>query len=116
MTATHDARSATTPILVVTTIGSRAEAQNMARALVAAGLAACVQVNEIDSVYAWQGEMREDQEYRVVVKTVEGSYAAVEAAIRKLHSHELPAIHAIALAHVHAPYGEWIAAHSNGRR
>jgi periplasmic divalent cation tolerance protein len=115
MTAAHDERSSSTPILVVTTVASRAEAQRMARALVAGGLAACVQTNAIDSVYTWQREIREDAEYRVVAKTIERSYAAVEAAIRELHSYELPAIYAIALAHVHPPYGEWIVANSSGR-
>lgn len=86
----------------------------MAHALVAGGLAACVQITPIESVYAWQGEIREDAELRLVVKTIEARYAAVEAAIRGLHSYELPAIHAIAFAHVERAYGEWIADNSIG--
>ena len=115
MMSTRAEGSPGSPIAVVTTVGSRAEAQSMACALVKARLAACVQINAIDSVYSWQGEIRADQEFRVVAKTSEASYAAVEAAIRELHSYELPAIHAIAFAHIHLAYGEWIAANSNGR-
>jgi periplasmic divalent cation tolerance protein len=51
-----------------------------------------------------------------VFKTTDERYAEVEAAIRELHSYELPAIHALVLDHVFAPYGEWVAAHSTGSR
>lgn len=110
-----DAREPDAPIAVVTTVGTRDEAMRIAEALVARRLAACVQIGVIESVYAWKGELHRDPEFRVLAKTTEQRYAAVEAAIRELHSYELPAIHAIAFAHVFAPYGEWIAENSNGR-
>jgi len=104
-----------TPIAVVTTVATRDEAMRIAEALVARRLAACVQIGAIESVYAWKGELRRDPEFRVLAKTTAARYAAVEAAIRELHSYELPAIHAIAFAHVSTPYGEWIAENSNGQ-
>lgn len=104
----------TNPIAVVTTVGSQAEAQTMARSLVERGLAACAQIEAIESYYRWKGAVQHDAEFRVTFKTVEAQYAAVEAAIRALHSYELPAIHAVALAHVHAPYAQWVREHSRG--
>ena len=97
-------------LAVVTTVGSRAEAQAMARDLVQRRLAACAQISEIESFYTWQGEVQNDPEHRVLLKTRSTRYAEVEAAIRDMHSYELPAIHAFALAEVYAPYGEWIEA------
>jgi len=102
------------PIAVITTVGSRAEAQAMARALVERKLAACAQIEEIESFYTWNGAVQNEREFRVTFKTMDAQYAAIEAAIRELHSYELPAIHAVALAAVYAPYGEWIATHSAG--
>ena len=96
------------PIAVVTTVGSRAEAQAMARALVERRLAACAQISEIESFYRWQGVVHHDPEYRVLFKTTRERYAAVEAAIRELHSYDLPAIHALAFEQVYAPYAAWI--------
>lgn len=96
------------PIAVVTTVGSQAEAQTMARTLVERKLAACAQIEAIESYYTWKDTVQHDAEFRVTFKTVEAQYPAVEAAIRALHSYELPAIHAIALAHVHAPYAQWV--------
>lgn len=103
------------PLLVVTTLGSRADAEAMARALVEAGLAACAQISEIHSVYRWQGRLHSEPEWRLLLKTAPGRYAALEAAIRERHAYELPAIHAIATAEAYAPYAEWVDANSNGR-
>lgn len=97
------------PIAVVTTVGSKREARKMAHALVEAGLAACAQITRIDSVYAWKGAIERGKEYRLLFKTTESSYDAVERAIRELHSYELPAIHAFAFEHIYPAYAEWIA-------
>jgi periplasmic divalent cation tolerance protein len=98
-----------TPIAVVTTVASRAEAQAMAQALVERRLAACAQISDIQSVYRWQGEVHQGAECRIVFKTTRERYAQVEQMIRQLHSYELPAIHALAFDAVHAPYAAWIA-------
>ena len=98
-----------TPIAVVTTVASRAEAQALAHALVQRRLAACAQISQIDSVYRWQGRVQQEAECRIVFKTTRERYAQVEQAIRELHSYELPEIHALAFEAVYPPYGEWIA-------
>ncbi len=98
------------PIAVVTTCDSKKEARKLALALVEAKLAACAQISRIDSVYAWKGQIEHGKEYRVLFKTTEARYPAIESAIRARHSYELPAIHAFAFAHVLPAYGEWIEA------
>jgi periplasmic divalent cation tolerance protein len=101
-------------IAVVTTVGSRSEAQTMGRALVERKLAACAQISEIESFFTWHGSVQNEKEFRLLFKTTEERYSAVEAAIKELHSYELPAIHAFALEHVHAPYAAWIESNSAG--
>ena len=102
------------PIAVVTTVAGKKEARAMARALVEAQLAACAQISRIESVYAWKGEIERGKEYRVLFKTTEDSYPAVENAIRRLHSYELPAIHAFAFEHVYPAYAAWIEENAKG--
>jgi len=80
----------------------------MARALVERKLAACAQISEIESFYTWKGAVENEKEFRVLFKTTNARYEAVEQAIRELHSYELPAIHAFGFEHVYAPYGHWI--------
>ena len=95
-------------LAVHTTVASLDAARRMARALVERKLAACAQIEEIESFYAWQGALANEREFRILFKTTDARVAEVEAAIRELHDYELPAIHAVALEHVHAPYGRWI--------
>lgn len=97
-----------TPIAVVTTVATIDEARRMAQAVVERRLAACAQVSQIESCYRWAGEVRSEPEYRIVFKTTDAAWDALERAIRGLHSYELPAIHAVALDRVSAPYAAWI--------
>ena len=95
-------------LAVYTTVAGLDAARAMARTLVERKLAACAQIEEIESFYAWQGKLENDREFRILFKTTEARWPAVEAAIRELHGYELPAIHALALEQVHPPYGRWI--------
>ena len=102
-----------TAIAVVTTVSNKKEARRMAHALVETGLAACAQVEKIDSVYAWKGAIENGKEYRVLFKTTEARYEAVESAIREMHSYELPAIYAVAVERIFGPYAAWIESSSS---
>ena len=97
-----------TLLAVYTTVASREEALTMAKALVERRLAACAQVSEIESVYRWDGAVRHEPEFRIVFKTVAARYAEVEAAIRELHSYELPAIYALAVEQADPRYAAWV--------
>ena len=101
-----------TTIAVLTTIDSLEQARAIAAALVERKLAACAQISTIESIYSWQGSSQNDQEFRVMAKTTEECYRDVEAAIREMHSYELPAIYAFGMAHVFEPYAGWVAEHS----
>ena len=103
-----------TTIAVLTTIDSLDHAQVIARTLVERKLAACVQISTIESIYLWQGEMQNDREFRLMIKTTAERYPNVEATIRELHTYELPAIYAFGTTQVFEPYAEWVAEHSSG--
>ena len=80
-------------IIVVTTVGNEEQAFLIAHELVARRLAACVNVLPgVRSVYRWQGKICRDGEHLLMVKTLESEREAVAAAIRELHSYELPEI------------------------
>lgn len=97
-----------TAIAVVTTVASKKEARLLARTLVEAKLAACAQISRIESIYPWKGAIEQGKEYRVLFKTLDEHYVAVERAIRTLHPYELPAIHAFPMVHVSEAYAAWI--------
>jgi periplasmic divalent cation tolerance protein len=103
-------RATATPVAVVTTCATRDEALRIAHALVERRLAACVQLSAIDSVYRWEGQVQQDPEVRLVVKTLEARYDEVERAIRELHPYALPQIVAVRLDRALPAYADWIAA------
>ena len=101
-------------IAVFTTIDDLERARAIATALVERKLAACVQISEVESVYTWQRATQSDKELRLMAKTVADRYAEVEAAIRELHTYDLPAIYAFGVHEEFAPYAEWVAENSTG--
>ena len=105
----------TDTIAIFTTTATEDDARRIAGALVERRLAACVQVSAIESFYAWEGEVRQEPEFRLMAKTTRGRYADVEAAIQEQHSYDLPAIYALPMSHVFEPYADWVAANSAGQ-
>jgi len=94
--------------VVISTAGSEDEARRIASALVERRLAACAQISEIESFFFWQGALQQEGEFRLMLKTTEDRYPAVESALRELHPYELPAIHAVAVERAFAPYAAWV--------
>jgi periplasmic divalent cation tolerance protein len=103
--------AATHPIQVVTTVGNRAEADEIAARLVGSRLAACVQiVGPITSVFHWKGAVETSEEWLCVAKTTADRYPALERQIRAVHSYELPEIIALPIVAGLSDYLTWIAA------
>lgn len=101
-------------IAVITTVGSRDDARRIAQALVERRLVACAQISAIESLYHWDGALQDDSEFRLLLKTIDTHYDAVERAIRELHAYELPAIYALPIDRIHAPYAAWVRDGSGG--
>ncbi len=101
-------------IAVYTTVATKDEARKIAKALVERKLAACAQITEIESFYSWQDAVQNEPEFRLLFKTTEAQYKAVEAAILELHSYDLPAIYAVSVEHAHEPYAAWVIEGSAG--
>jgi periplasmic divalent cation tolerance protein len=97
-------------LLVITNVPDRAAADKLADALVADGLAACVNIlSPCRSVYRWKGEVRHDEEFPMLIKTTPERYAALEQAIRAGHPYELPEIIAVPVERGLPAYLEWVA-------
>lgn len=95
-------------LAVCTTTETKEEARTIARAAVEAGLAACVHMEDITSIYMWQGKVNEGCEVRLTMKTEADAYPALEALILRLHSYDLPAIYAFEVVKGSAAYLEWV--------
>src|ERR1700690_548444 len=100
----------TDKLVVLVTCGSTKEATRIARALVEARLAACGNIfqNPVRSVYRWKNRIESGKECLLLVKTSRSRFAKLQAAVRRLHSYEVPEIIALPIAAGSAPYLEWL--------
>jgi periplasmic divalent cation tolerance protein len=79
--------------MVYITAGSQAEAEAIARTVVAERLAACVNVLGPGlSIYRWQGAVEEAQEIVLIAKTRRDRADALAARVAALHSYDTPCI------------------------
>jgi periplasmic divalent cation tolerance protein len=98
-------------IQIVTTTDRKDLAERIGQTLVHRRLAACTQiVGPILSIYRWQGETESAEEWQCLIKTSRERYAAVEQAIRELHSYAVPEILAIPVVAGNPAYMQWLEA------
>lgn len=98
------------PLLVLTNVPDRTVAEKLAHALVAARVAACVNVlAACRSIYRWQDAVESADEQPVLIKTTATHYAAVEKLIRDHHPHAVPEVIAIPITRGLPAYLDWLA-------
>ena len=69
-----------------------ADADDIAHALVAERLAACVNRVACDSVYRWEGDVHYDAEVILLAKTTADRYDELEARVAELHPYDVPCV------------------------
>ena len=95
-------------IQVDTTTATQEQAEAIARALLEARLAACVQIVPCQSLYHWQGAIEESRELRCSIKTRKDLFPEITQLIRSLHPYETPEIVAVAIVDGAPDYMNWM--------
>ncbi len=96
-------------LVVFVTVESRADGERIARSLVDAQLAACVNVvGPVGSVYAWEGEVVIADEHLLMIKCRREGFSALEAHVRSLHGYDVPEVIGVPLVAGSNPYLEWL--------
>ncbi len=84
-------------------------AHDLARTLVAEHLAGCVNILPgVHSVYRWQGDVAEDPESMLLIKTSGEKYPELEARIKSLHPYEVPEIIALQYDRALPEFQSWL--------
>jgi len=101
----------TDTILIFTNLPDRDSAMGLARELIDARVAGCVNVlGGCTSVYRWKDETETAEEVPLLIKTRASLYSAVERLIRERHPYELPEIIALPVADGLPAYLAWLTA------
>lgn len=96
--------------LIYTVCKDVEQARAIGRKLVEERLAACVNIFPIYSSYWWEGELVDDQEAVMIVKTRRGRFDIVSQRIAALHTYSVPAIFSLPVGAVRDSYLRWVLA------
>ena len=98
-----------TPVIVLTTVGTAFDAAPLARDLVEARLAACVNVVEkIRSIYRWKGAVEDDSEQLLLIKTTEEKVDELRDVLFARHPYEVPEFIVIRIDKLSDAYRAWL--------
>ena len=100
----------TDKLIVLVTCRTAKEAEQIARAIVAARLAACGNIlqSPVKSVYRWKGKIESAKEFLLLIKTSRRRFAQLQVTIKKLHGFEVPEIIALPVAAGSRGYLDWL--------
>jgi periplasmic divalent cation tolerance protein len=96
-------------IVCVVTIDEIDKAASMARTILEQRLAACVNiVPQIRSIYTWKGEIHDEHEVLMLIKTRNELFDDLKEAVKNLHPYEVPEIIALNIEKGLPDYLNWI--------
>ncbi len=99
----------TDALLVLTTLPNSEAAIELARHLVNERLAACANLlPAVRSIYRWQGNVQDENEVLVLLKTKQDHFERLKARILELHPYEVPEVLALPVEQGYSAYLQWI--------
>jgi len=101
--------------VVVATVPDAEVGRRLARSLLQERLIACANlVPGVTSLYRWEGEVQEEDEVLLVMKTGSGLVPRLSARIPELHTYELPEVLALRVADGLPAYCRWVLDETGG--
>ena len=91
------------------TAGSMEEARTIGNKLVSDRLAACVNIiDNVSSMYWWEGEVQDDKEVILIAKTKESLVSELVEKIRSMHSYSCPCIVSLPILNGNRAFLNWV--------
>ena len=102
-------------IVVFSTVPDTDTGRKIARGVLEKRLAACVNITgPLESHYWWEGELQQEPEHLLILKTREELFPALEEAVRSLHPYDVPEIIALPVGQGSPAYLNWIGSETHG--
>jgi periplasmic divalent cation tolerance protein len=94
--------------VLTTTLASRSDAEELARLMVEWRLAARVQLEEIASLFRWDGEVSWEKEVRLTLKTTPARLPALRRAVLEEHPYDEPELILVEAESASDGYAAWV--------
>ena len=96
-------------IVIYCTVPDKKIAKDITRIIMKHKLAACVSmIDKVHSVFSWDGEICEEKEILMMIKTRRSNYAKIKLVIEGLHSYTVPEIIALPIVDCSEDYLKWL--------
>ena len=96
-------------IVVHCTVPTKKIAKEITKVLMKHKLAACVSMIEnVKSVFSWDGELCEEKEILLMIKTRRANYGKVKLVVEEIHSYSVPEIIALPIVDCSEDYLKWL--------
>jgi periplasmic divalent cation tolerance protein len=91
------------------TVPNIEEGKKIARVLVESKLVACVNIiQNINSIYSWKGNIEEDNEHLLIIKTTESNGELIIQKVKELYSYSEPECIGLKIIKGSETYLNWI--------
>ena len=96
-------------VVVYCTVQNKKLAKEITSVLMKHKLAACVSMIEnVKSVFSWDGEICEEKEILLMIKTRRTNYGKIKLVIEDLHTYNVPEIIALPIVDCSEDYLKWL--------
>lgn len=94
--------------VIITTTDNKELATKLAQILLEQRLVACVQIDNTESFFEYEGTMQHLLEFRLTMKAIDENYALIEQEIKRHHNYQLPQIIKIKIDDGLEEYLNWV--------
>jgi len=77
-------------LLLITTVPNQLLANKIAKELIESELAACISIKQIKSIYKWQGDIEENKEFEITIKSLPKNLNKLTSILKSRITYEVP--------------------------
>ena len=94
-------------IILLSTFSTIDEANKISKLAIESKIAACANIFPINSIYSWNENIENTNEYLVIYKTTDKKIKQLRKFLEENHSYEVPEIIDFELNHTNSKYLDW---------
>jgi periplasmic divalent cation tolerance protein len=95
-------------LIILVTASSDVQARRIARKLLQDKLAACVNFVPVDSMFVWKGEIQEEEEVLMIIKSRSEVFDDLMNTVKAIHTYDTPEIIGMPIVLGSDDYLKWI--------